>query len=69
MNTTQRLEGLGKDVDHEAESIVLASRSVVDSLGDGFIFENIGQMKVKGRHSEIEVYRLAEGAPVDNQSG
>ncbi|MGI9393386.1 MAG: adenylate/guanylate cyclase domain-containing protein [Boseongicola sp.] len=60
VNTTQRLEALGKEVDPDAESIVLVSRSVRDSVGDEMKFDEIGQMKVKGRQGEIDVYRLAE---------
>ena len=58
VNTTQRLEALGKEVDPDAESIVLVSRAVWDRVGEDMNFDNIGQMKVKGRQSEIEVYRL-----------
>ena len=61
VNTTQRLEALGKDVDPGAESIVLVSRSVRDSVGGEMKFDEIGQMKVKGRQGEIEVFRLADG--------
>ncbi|MGI9390964.1 MAG: adenylate/guanylate cyclase domain-containing protein [Boseongicola sp.] len=60
VNTTQRLEALGKDVDPDAESIVLVSRSVRDSVGGETKFDEIGQMKVKGRQGEIDVFRLAE---------
>jgi len=59
VNTTQRLESLGKEVDAQAESIVLVSRSVKDILGDQIALEEIGKMKVKGRLGEIEVFRLA----------
>jgi len=68
VNTTQRLEALGKEVDPEAETIVLFSRSVKDSLNGEFQFDEIGQMKVKGRQGEIEVYRLAETAPDADQN-
>jgi adenylate cyclase len=64
VNTTQRLEALGKEVDADAESIVLVSRSVKDSVGQEMKFDEIGPMKVKGRQGEIEVYRLAEGPDV-----
>jgi len=58
VNTTQRLEGLGKEVDPNAESIVLVSRTVKDSICETVDLEEIGHMKVKGRVGEIEVYRL-----------
>jgi len=60
VNTTQRLEALGKEVDPNVESIVLVSRSVRDTVGEKLKFDEIGQMKVKGRQGEIEVFRLAE---------
>lgn len=62
VNITQRLEGLGKEVDSEAESIVLVSREVRNSLDGEIAFEEIGKMKVKGRLGEIEVFRLRQFA-------
>ncbi|MFV2054264.1 adenylate/guanylate cyclase domain-containing protein [Aliiroseovarius sp. YM-037] len=62
VNTTQRLEALGKDVDPDAESIVLVSRPVKDRVGDEMKLDEIGQMKVKGRQGGVEVYRLSENA-------
>ncbi len=61
VNTTQRLEALGKEVDPNAESIVLVSRSVWNRVGEDMNFDEIGQMKVKGRQGEIEVFRLVTG--------
>lgn len=75
VNITQRLETLGKEVDAEAESIVLVSRDVRDSLAGQITFDEIGNMKVKGRTGEIEVFRLSQFAepvsmpdPVRSQS-
>ncbi|EDQ32725.2 Adenylate cyclase, family 3 (some protein containing HAMP domain) [Hoeflea phototrophica DFL-43] len=62
VNITQRLEALGKEVDAEAESIVLVSRDVRDSLAGQITFDEIGNMKVKGRMGEIEVFRLSQFA-------
>ena len=59
VNVTQRLESLGKEVDAEAESIVLVSREVRDSLAEKMAFEELGNMKVKGRLGEMEVFRLS----------
>jgi adenylate cyclase len=58
VNAAQRLEGLGKEVDAEAESIVLVSRPVKDNLDGNFRLDDIGDMKVKGKQDAIEVYRL-----------
>ena len=58
VNAAQRLESLGKEVDAEAESIVLVSRPIKDHLDGSFRFEDIGRMKVKGKRDALEVYRL-----------
>jgi len=58
VNAAQRLESLGKEVDAEAESIVLVSRTVKDHLNGSFRFDEIGRMKVKGKRDALEVYRL-----------
>jgi adenylate cyclase len=58
VNVAQRLESLGKEVDAEAESIVLVSRPVKNHLDGSFRLEDIGSMKVKGKRDALEVYRL-----------
>lgn len=60
VNITQRLEALGKEVDADAESIVLVSRSVRDAVGSAMAFTEVGKKHVKGRDGEIEVFRLRE---------
>ncbi len=61
VNTAQRLEGLGKDVDGGAESIVLVSRTVKDGVDGAFPFDEVGPMKLKGKQGAVEVFRLVEG--------
>lgn len=68
VNIAQRLEGLGKEVDAEAESIVLVSSDVRDSLKDDVVFDTIGKKKVKGRAGEIEVFRFRQSAQPDTAS-
>ncbi|WP_299867907.1 adenylate/guanylate cyclase domain-containing protein [uncultured Hoeflea sp.] len=68
VNISQRLEGLGKEVDAEAEAIVLVSRDVRDSLKDDVVFDEIGKKKVKGREGEIEVFRFSQFAQPDTAS-
>ena len=58
VNTAQRLEGLGKEIDPETESIVLISQHINDSLDRTFKTEMIGQFTMKGKQQEVEVYRL-----------
>lgn len=58
VNTAQRLEALGKEIDPEAESIVLASQTTRDQLDGGFEAASVGRFKMKGKEQEVEVYRL-----------
>jgi adenylate cyclase len=60
VNVTQRLEALGKEIDADAESIVLVSRAVKKSLNGTFRFDEIGAQTVKGKRESIEIYRLAD---------
>ena len=60
VNTAQRLEGLGKDVDGKAESIVLVSRVVRDGVEGQFPFDDVGPMRLKGKQGTVEVFRLAD---------
>lgn len=54
-----RSESLGKEIDGEAEVIVLASQEVAARLGDGFTVQPIGPQHVKGKAEALEVVRLA----------
>ena len=58
VNTAQRLEALGKEIDPEAEAIVLASQTTRDQLDEGFEAVSVGGFKMKGKEQEVEVYRL-----------
>ena len=60
VNTAQRLEGAGKDVDADAESIVLVSRAVKEEVDERFGFAEVGAMKLRGKSGEFDVYRLTE---------
>jgi adenylate cyclase len=61
VNATQRLEGLGKTVDPQAEVIVLISRQIMESLPPGFEILSRGSHTVKGKHESLEVYQLIAG--------
>jgi adenylate cyclase len=54
-----RSESLGKEIDSDAEVIVLASKDIADRLGDGFSVQPIGPQRVKGKAEALEVVRLA----------
>lgn len=60
VNTAQRLEGLGKEIDPEAETIVLVSQTTKDQLTAGFKASSVGRFKMKGKEQEVEVYRLTD---------
>jgi adenylate cyclase len=58
VNATQRLESLGKEVDPDAEAIVLVSSDVV-AAAPGFRFVERGAHRVKGKQQSLDVYQLA----------
>ena len=60
VNTTQRLESLGKKVDPDAEVIVLLSAATKSLLPDDFKMKPVGSFQVKGKEAELEVFRLLE---------
>ncbi|POF31768.1 adenylate/guanylate cyclase domain-containing protein [Roseibium marinum] len=60
VNATSRLESLGKDIDPDAEVIILASREVAERLDGGIRQKPIGAHTVKGRVEPMEVVRLGE---------
>jgi adenylate cyclase len=58
VNAAQRLEGLGKTVNPDAEAIVLVSREVAEAA-PGFRFVERGVHVVKGKEQSLDVYELA----------
>lgn len=60
VNTAQRLEGLGKIVDPEAESIALVSESIARSLTTEFSLKDNGLHSVKGKLDQLRVYELLQ---------
>ena len=58
VNVAARLESLGKEIDRDAEVIVLVSGEVANTLENGAAREVIGPQKVKGRDEAVEVVRL-----------
>jgi class 3 adenylate cyclase len=58
VNTCQRLEVMGKEVDRGAAVTILISGATAGRLDDGFTFERVGTFEVRGRHEDLEVYRL-----------
>lgn len=58
VNVASRLESLGREVDAEAEVIILASKEVGDHLPADIRFEVLGAQKVKGKDRPVDVIRL-----------
>jgi adenylate cyclase len=58
VNTCQRLESLGKEVDAQATAIVLISDAVREGLNGQFFSQEAGHYGVKGKAEPIPVYRL-----------
>ncbi|MGI9371425.1 MAG: adenylate/guanylate cyclase domain-containing protein [Hyphomicrobiales bacterium] len=61
VNSTQRLEALGKEVDPDANTIVLISRAVREQLSDVFEVRAEGVHAVKGRRQTMDIFRLVSG--------
>lgn len=59
VNIAARLESLGKDVDPDAEVVILVSGEVARRLGTDLSCEAIGPRKIKGRDEPVDVVRLA----------
>ncbi len=58
VNSSQRLESLGKEIDPAGEVTILISGATAAQLGSQFAVEPVGRFGVKGREKEIEVYSL-----------
>ncbi|MBF0588438.1 MAG: hypothetical protein HQL53_04860 [Magnetococcales bacterium] len=61
VNSCQRLEALGKEVDPEANALVLISDAVRGQLDEAvFPVISVGRCPVKGRRRPMEVFRLGQ---------
>ncbi len=58
VNVAQRLEALGKEVEPQAESIVLFSEAVRDALGGDIAVDAVGPVTMRGKRGEVQVFRL-----------
>ena len=58
VNTTQRLESLGKEIAPDNEVIVLMSETTVSRLPSEFRTEPVGSYQVKGRLEPVSVHQL-----------
>ena len=58
VNTAQRLEMLGKEMDRGEAATILISGETAARLDDAFRIERVGGFEVKGKSEELDVYRL-----------
>jgi adenylate cyclase len=58
VNATQRLESLGRNVDPDAEAVVLVSGEIFAAAADGFQFVERGEHVVKGKQEKLVVFQL-----------
>jgi adenylate cyclase len=58
VNTCQRLEAMGKEMDQGAAVTILISSATAAQLDDSFKIERAGTFSVRGRNEDLEVYRL-----------
>ncbi len=58
VNTAQRLESLGKELDRGEAATILVSEATAAALGPDFTLEHAGAFAVKGRTRELDVFRL-----------
>ncbi|MEE8272465.1 MAG: adenylate/guanylate cyclase domain-containing protein [Alphaproteobacteria bacterium] len=61
VNIGNRLEQLGKELDAAAEVSILISGATAGELGTAFAPASCGRFAVRGRHEDIEVFRLGSG--------
>ncbi|MBF0194455.1 MAG: hypothetical protein HQL71_07830 [Magnetococcales bacterium] len=58
VNTCQRLESLGREVDDSSATIILISQAVRDNLSESFECKKVGSYQVKGRIEQVVAYQL-----------
>ena len=58
VNTANRVEGLGKQIAPDAETIILASEEVIAATTLDVRHEPAGSFAVKGRMAPVQVYRI-----------
>ncbi|MDJ0945265.1 MAG: adenylate/guanylate cyclase domain-containing protein [Kiloniellales bacterium] len=58
VNSSQRLEALGKDMGEGEDVVILVSGATAGRLDDGFKLDFAGRFEVRGKSDALEVYRL-----------
>ena len=62
VNVCARIEALAGAHAKDRHATVLVSGEVVEAVGEGFVFESIGDQLVKGREQAVTVWRLVRAA-------
>ena len=58
VNTGQRLEALGKQVDDDTEVVILISDATRTRLGGAFTLAVVGAFQLPGKEHALQVFRL-----------
>ena len=58
VNTTQRLEAIGKQFDRGDAATILVSGTTAAQLDQTFTLEPAGSLEVKGKERKVEAFRL-----------
>ncbi|MBF0381896.1 MAG: adenylate/guanylate cyclase domain-containing protein [Magnetococcales bacterium] len=58
VNTCQRLESLGREIENSSTTTILISQAVRDKLDDSFTCNKVGSYQVKGKNEPVVAYQL-----------
>ena len=61
VNTAQRLEGLGKQIAPQAETVILFSEAMYRQIPTGFATRDHGFLAAKGKQQTVHIYELLAG--------
>ena len=58
VNTCQRIENLGREIDNSKTATILISDTVAKHIPFSMPYMHVGSFTVKGRDENVEAYRL-----------
>ncbi|MEE9480328.1 MAG: adenylate/guanylate cyclase domain-containing protein, partial [Kiloniellales bacterium] len=61
VNTCQRLESLGRNIDTDDAVTILVSEATARAVETDFVLEPAGSYEVKGRTEQVQAFRLMPG--------
>ena len=65
VNVAQRLEDAGRGMTANGAVTIVASDAVVARAGDGFHFQQLGELPVRGRSEPVRAFRVEDSAAGD----